>query len=356
MKRKCFGLMILLALFTLLPVFCQDEPSDSLFSISDTLEQDFGLFTNSDILDLALWFDITKYTSKKPKEEYLDAILTRYISENDSINKEIRLKSRGEFRNGFCSFPPLVLNFKKTEFEREDLRKLEKVKLVTHCQTGNEENLFREYLAYKLYNILTDSSFRVRLLRITYHNTYKKKKPVQTYGFLIEPLDFLAERLNATPVDLLTLSQKNIKPEVMDKMAIFNFMIGNTDWSVFNQHNCKVLIQAKSDRPDLGLIIPYDFDYSGLVNASYAIPADGLGIENVRERIYRGMCRSEEEFLVTLKAFSDNKEDLYRVIQEFSLISEKAKKDMLRFLDSFYELFDNKNTIVNKLLQNCTEY
>jgi len=236
------------------------------------------------------------------------------------------------------------------------LKKLEKVKLVTHCESGNEDYLFREYLIYRLFNALTDNSFRVRLLRITYHNTYKEKKPIQTYGFFIEPLDLLVERLNAVQVESLNLSQKNILPEEIDRVAIFNYMIGNTDWSVPYQHNCKILMKPNIERPDLGMIIPYDFDYSGLVNADYAVPAEGLRIESVRERIYLGRCRSEEDFLKSLQEFSDKKEEFYKIIREFSLINEKTKKDMIQYLDGFYRLFDKRNAIVYELLQDCKEY
>lgn len=354
MKLYCF--LFILTFCSLLPLFSQDITTDSVYSITDTLEKDFGLFTNDELLELALWFDITNYTRKKPKEEYLDAILTYYISKDDSINKEIRLKSRGEFRNDFCDFPPLVLNFKKTEFGKEDLRKLEKMKMVTHCKSGNEEYLFREYLVYRLYNVLTDYSFRVRLVRVNYHNTYKPKKVIQTYGIFIEPLDFLAERMDAIPIESVNLNQKNILPEMMDRMAIFNYMIGNTDWSVPNQHNCKILAQRDMDRPDLGVIVPYDFDYSGIVNADYAVPYEGLGIESVRERIYVGLCRSEESFREALKEFSDNKEEFYNVIREFELIREKAKKDMIRYLDEFYSLLDDRNNIEYLLLKDCKDY
>jgi hypothetical protein len=248
------------------------------------------------------------------------------------------------------------LNFKKTDFAKNDLQKLEKVKVVTHCETGNEENLFREYLIYKLYNVLTDYSFRVRLLRITYHDSFKKRKPIRTYAFFIEPLDFLAERLNWLPIENDKLSQKNVLPEMMDRVAIFNYMIGNTDWSVPGQHNCKILSQKDTDRPELGTIVPYDFDYSGLVNANYAIPGEGLDIESVRQRVYLGRCRSDEEYLKTLKEFTDKKEDFYKVIREFGLVGEKAKKDMIRFLDEFYSKIDSRNRIVDEFLKDCRDF
>jgi hypothetical protein len=346
MKRLLF-IQLILVVFFVNPASSQEADTDSTQAIVDTLNNDFGLFTNEDILHLALRFDLKEYTRKKPKEEYLKAILTYYISDRDSINKEIRLRSRGEFRNGYCSFPPLYLNFKKSEFEKEDIKKIEKMKLVTHCQSGNENYLLKEYLIYKLYNVLTDNSFRVRLVKIDYVSTPSKRKTIHSYGFFIEPLDILAERLKTYPTDSPALTQKNIIPEMMDRVAIFNYMIGNTDWSVPGQHNCKVLSSNSTDHPDLGMIIPYDFDYSGFVNAHYAIPAEGLGISNVTQRLYLGACRNDEELLPVLKEFSDKKSEVYRTINEFPLLNEKIRNGLINYLNEFYTSLEKGNILFN---------
>ncbi len=343
---------VFLIAFSFLPAFGQNDSVNMEFAAVDTLS-DFGLFTNEDPLELDLRFDITHYTRKKPKEEYLKAILTYHINDKDSVNREIRLKSRGEFRNGYCSFPPIVVNFKKGGFKKEDLKDIEKMKLVTHCMSGNEQNLLKEFLIYKLYNVLTDSSFRVRLLKINYINTYKKSKPIRSYGFFIEPVSILSDRIKCTPVEALNLNQRNILPEYMDRVAIFNYMIGNTDWSVPNLHNVRVFTVPGSANPSLGLVIPYDFDYSGLVNAHYAVPAEGLKITSVRDRIYLGLCREPEEFARAIRQFADKKEEFYKVIREFQYLDDKTKKGILKYIDEFYSGFDNKNTIVSEFEREC---
>jgi hypothetical protein len=347
------SLIILLVLYVsgFLPARSQDVNTE-FYSASDTLE-DFGLFSSDEILGLSLRFDITNYLRNKPKDEYLDAVLTYHINDKDSVNKEIRLKSRGEFRNGYCSFPPILLNFKKTEFGKNDLARLEKMKLVTHCMNGNEDYVFREFLTYKLYNVLTDTSFRVRLVKINYINTHKKSKPVSSYAFFIEPLDFLAERINSIPVELNNLTQRNIDRKMMDRMAIFNYMIGNYDWSVPNQHNCKILTPAVSLRADAGFIVPYDFDYSGLVNAQYAVPPEGLGITSVRQRIYLGICRNEEIFRKALDEFKDKKQAFYKIISGFQYLDERSRKDMIKFLDGFFNEIENEDIIIRDFLKNC---
>ena len=355
--KKIILIQTVLTLLFVLPAFSQRDTIVNQLDVVDTLNQDFGMFTKDDILNLSLRFDMTHYTRKKPKDEYLDAILTYHINETDSINKEIRLKSRGEMRNGYCNFPPVRLNFKKTEFPNApDLDKIEKLKMVTHCQYGNEEYLFKEFLIYKLFNVLTDTSFRVRLVKIEYINTHKKSKPVNSYAFFIEPVELLAERIKAVEVTSLNVSQKNIIPRMMDRMAIFNYMIGNTDWSVPNQHNCKVLSSLNFTNSALGMIVPYDFDYSGLVDADYAIPYEPLGLSSVRERRYVGICRSEDVFINALKEFSEKKEAFYKVINDFQLLDEKEKLKMINYLDSFYEDFDKKNSLVKKILNECNSF
>jgi hypothetical protein len=347
--KKILFLQIILISFLSLPAFSQDDESDSTGAVIDTIAQDFGLFRSDEILNLSLRFDLTEYMRKKPKEEYLQAILTYYISEMDSINKEIKLKSRGIARNNICNFPPIYLNFKKSDLKAPDMNKVNKIKMVTHCNSGNEEYLFKEFLIYKLYNVLTDYSFRVRLVKVDYISTAKNKKIIRSYAFLIEPLDMLAERTISVPVETISLSQRSIIPEMMDRAAIFNYMIGNTDWSVAGQHNCKVLSVVDPNHPGLGAIVPYDFDYAGLVNAHYALPAEGLGLESVRDRRFICECRSIEQYTDALKEFSAKKSEFYRIINEFSYLNEKDRKYMISYLDEFYD--DLENGILIKTLQ-----
>ena len=355
MKKSLCLLACLTCLFTL-PVSAQVDTVYHPLEVVDTLNQDFGLFTNSEVLNLTLRFDITNYRKKKPKEEYMDAVLTYHINEKDSVNKNVRLKSRGEMRNGYCDFPPIRLNFSKAGFQKSDLKQIGKIKLVTHCTTGNEENLFKEFLIYKLYNVLTDTSFRVRLVRMEYINTFKKSKPINTYAFLIEPIEMLGERTKSVEVASVNLTQKNIYPHMMDRIAIFNYMIGNTDWSVPGQHNVKILKKLTIDSSNLGMIIPYDFDYSGLVNADYAVPFEGLGITSVTERRYVGICRSEDTFIQALQEFRDKEKEFYKVISEFPLLKEKTKKEMISYLESFFSGFDSRNSVVRDILNGCTNF
>jgi hypothetical protein len=355
--KRILLIQAFLAFIFILPVSGQTDSIPSSLQASDTLDADFGFFTNDELLNLALRFDTKAYMRKKPLEEYLPAVLTYYINDKDSINRTIKLRSRGEFRNAFCDFPPLSLNFKKGGFEKADMKKIEKIKVVTHCQYGNEENLFKEYLVYKLYNVLTDLSFKVRLAKIAYISTSEKKaKTINSYCFFIEPANILADRIGSVIVEATNVTQKNIIPEYMNRLAIFNYMIGNTDWSVPNQHNVKVFAGRNYDTPGLGMIVPYDFDYSGLVDASYAVPYEGLGLSSVRERRYLGECRTDEEFLLALKEFSEKKSEFIKVINDFPLLDAKTKKNMTKYLDEFFNSLNKPSSLVSDMRRGCYNF
>jgi len=269
------------------------------------------------------------------------------------VNKNIKLRARGEIRRAICDLPPMNLNFKLKDTVGGEFIGINKLKLVPYCKIGYEDYILREYLIYKLYNLLTNNSLKVRLLRINFINTAKKSKPIRQYGFAIEPIKLFEKRTHSIEVKSVNLSQLDVKPEAMDRFAIFSYMIGNTDWAVPNHHNALVFAQPQSDNPSLGLVVPYDFDYSGLVNTDYAVPNENLPIKSVRERLYMGMCRSEAVFNENVKEFAEKKDEFYKLINDFPYLSTRSKKDMINYLNSFYNLYDKHNSIVFEFLNQC---
>jgi hypothetical protein len=351
--KRITSIIFVLSGLLILPLYSQNDAIDTQYSFTDTLYENIRLFNSDELFEISLRFNITYYKRKKPDEEYLDAILTYHTSEKDSINKAIKVMARGVTRLAICDFPPLLLNFKMTDPIEGEFSRINKLKMVTQCKAGNEIYILKEYLIYKLYNVLTDNSYNVRLLRVNYINTFKQSKPIREFAFAIEPKEALANRTNSVEVKSANLTQKNVKPEMMDRVAIFNYMIGNTDWAVRDQHNVTILAQPGSEIPDLGMIVPYDFDYSGLVNTNYSVPSEGLDIPSVLDRFYLGPCRSEEVFLNALNEFANKKEEFYKIIKEFPYLDEKSKKNMINYLNGFFNEFDENNSIVDNLLKNC---
>lgn len=357
MKIK-IPILICLAVFLISPARGQNDNTGFQNQEPNTSYTSFRLFEDEDLIEITLRFDLSTYFRTKPKKEYLKANITIHLSETDSINKDIRLRSRGIFRNQFCKYPPIELNFKKVDFGYSDLDSISKLKMVTECSSGSENRgyLLREYLIYKMFNVLTDTSFRVRLLTVNYIDTENKRKPLKQYGFFIEPLEMLTTRTNTVEVKSPALTQKHIIPNLMDRLAIFCYMIGNYDWSIPGQHNVKVIKPMVIDPIGLGIAVPYDFDWTGLVNASYAIPHEDVGTASVRERIYTGICRSKEVFQKDLEIFAEKKDEFYLLVNEFPYLNTKEKRDVTRYLDEFFDRLTGKSMLTNIFVNSCKNF
>ena len=339
--RTTLLIMLIGLLFYYMPAQAQEK------SIADTLvltyEEGEGFFDNEEVLDITIKFDITRFMREKP-DEYMDAVITFYHSPDDSVCYDIKLKSRGERRRELCALPPIRLSFKNTSTVYGDIDSITNIKMVTHCNSPSsyDEYLLKEYLLYKMYNLVTEYSFRVRLLRIKYIDTGARGKYYSRRGFMIEPMDLLEKRLGVFEIENVYLRYNNLVPDILDRMVVFQYMVGNTDWQVITYHNIKIV---KPVDQLLGIPIPYDFDYSGFVNTTYAVPAPVFPIKNVKQRYFMGACRPDSTYEKIIGEFMDNKDKFFHIMDGCELLPEKSAKRINDYLVDFFRLCENKRII-----------
>lgn len=320
-----------------------------------------SLFEEDDLLEVSLQFDIAKFLKKADRDQSIDGIMTMHLSKTDSLESKVTLKYRGQSRFERCRYPPTRITFKKPLYEVSDSGRIKKMKLVNQCQQGSVygDYVIREYLVYKLYNVLTDTSFRARLISLNFIDSENKRKTITQYGILLEPEGLLEQRLNLLEVRTKTLSMRHMYPSLIDKIAIFNYMVSNWDWSVAGQHNVSVFTSLIPELAGQGIPVPFDFDLTGVVNADYAIPPPGLGIETNRDRMFTGICRTREVFQGELMAFLEKKEEFYSVINDFPYLSKAEKRDIIVFLDQFFDRLEKPKSldnIIDYFLGNCKDF
>jgi hypothetical protein len=237
---------------------------------------------------------------------------------------------------------------KGTVFEDQN-----KLKLVTYCRDMEryQEYVIQEYLVYKVYNILTDTSFRVRLTHITYKDMGKDNPRAENYGFLIEDIDDLAARLGGEETDRLLQVHDMCDHPSIDRFTLFEFMISNVDWNVGKplMHNVKLITIGSS----LPIPIPYDFDFSGIVNTNYAAAPPNLPIQSVRQRLFRGYCRPKGEYEKTIQLFLDRKDKIYALYENCPYLDEKVIKSTLKFYDKFYDIITDPKQIRKQIYDAC---
>ena len=311
------------------------------------------LFVSEEPLDFTLIMDVKelkKDDSDNPK--YSPGKLILHEGQEDQ-SFDIKVKARGISRRkfDFCSFPPIKLNFKKKAVSETVFEGQDKLKLVAFCKDSdlNESYVLKEYLVYKMYNCLTPYSFKVRLARITYKDINDKAKDVMRFGFLIEDNDVMAKRNGAKISEITLPTQDRCEQNSLNLFTLFQFMIGNTDWSAAKQHNVKLIIK------DDGTVIPvpYDFDFCGFVNARYANPPEQLEITDVRQRLFRGNCRLPGTYEKIVDSFNLHRQCIYSQISSLGELDEKNKKIASKYIDDFYKIINDQKSLKRMVYDAC---
>ena len=300
-------------------------------------------FEEDSIVNANLAMDISKFIKSSSKPAYMPATFTCTIADS-TISEEIRIEARGHVRRQICYMPPIKMNFHNSTSPK--LYPLNSLKLVCSCKPGEEYDqlLLKEYLIYKIYNLLTEKSFRVRLLSLRFQDSKGNKKDMNQHAFLIESTKEMAKRNKCREFNNNKINTENTNREQMTIVALFEYMIGNTDWSVPGGHNT-VLIQPKNDSTARPIVIGYDFDYSGFVNADYAVPTEELGLENVRQRMYRGFPRTPDELNVAITIFNNRKDSIYSLVNNFNLLTKRNRDDIIQYLKDFYKTINNASEV-----------
>jgi len=293
-----------------------------------------GLFESDEILSITLKGNIRQLLNDRADKPTSHAITLPYRDKDSSeLSIPVKMKTRGHFRKlkENCKYPPLQISFPADVDRLSPFNGQKKLKLVMPC--AGDEYVIREWLVYKIYNIITPKSFRAKLVRIQLSDTKSKKQPAPFYGFLIEDEKNMALRNKAMMVEQ-KLRPEETKQDAFLIMAVFQYLIGNTDWSIQYLQNIKLL---KTDSFPQLITVPYDFDHSGIVNAPYAHPAEELLMRSVQERRYRGYCiRDMKLFERPIALFNRSKSAIYNLYTKNELLDEKYIKSVVKYFDEFY--------------------
>lgn len=336
-----------------IPGSLAEVDSVRLDTITVSLNEDIELFGEDEPLEMNLVFDLRDLLELKDDEEYMDAVLNLYPNE-DTVTWNIRIKARGEFRRNFCSFPPIMINAKGVDDLPAELKEKKTIKLVTHCKDRREyrEYVFAEYIMYKMYALISPYSFNVRLVRISYIDEADPDNIISSYGFLIENMEHLAIRNHASEADEEAYQQQDMIPEIMAKVAVFQYMVGNVDWQA-GYHNVKVLV-TDEDPDGPAIPVPYDFDQTGFVNPEYGVIRTNLGLKTIRDRRYLGDCTLNDLLPQILDEYAELREGFVELIEGYEWLDNRSKRDLISYLDEFYEpLMNDRSAFVKELQGEC---
>ncbi|MCH8944607.1 MAG: hypothetical protein IH910_07440 [Proteobacteria bacterium] len=328
---------------------------------AQTVGEPDPLFRSDDILDVRIIAPLSTLRSDRKSDEELPGKFQYTNASGELQELYVGVRTRGRFRlqKKVCSFPPLRLNFKKSQTKNTLFHGQDKVKLVTHCRSSGSYAMIvpKEFLTYRILNTLTDISFRVRLMRITYVDTEKDNAEDIHYGFIIEHRDRLAKRLDMPVLEIPKTQVSALNPEYLNLISMYQYLIGNTDFSPVQGpkgDNCchnQVLFGVEG-KPILS--VPYDFDQAGIVDAPHASPNPLFkNLRNVKQRMYRGRCVNTQFLDATIASFKDRQGDILQLINELEVLSNSARKTVSNYVNKFYGILDSEEKTTREFVKGC---
>jgi len=293
------------------------------------------------IVQLRFTTDLGGLIRTRTKETYQDASITYTNRDGKTISRDVEVKARGNIRKEICSHPPIKIKWKRKTLDSLGYSRHNEMKVVWQCREGKhyEQVLLREFMAYRLYNLISPYSFRVQLAKMEVQDAAHPQRYHSKYAFFIEDESQFEERTQGEFQDTLLKSQRELVRDELLTLYVFQYMIGNTDWSLGNLHNVRILHFPTLDK---SIVVPYDFDYAGMVGANYAVPHETLPIKDVRERYYKGGECSEQEIQRLTQLFLAKKQLILSYCEQFPHLDGLVKKDLVDYMESFFLMLEDK--------------
>jgi hypothetical protein len=309
------------------------------------------LFRSDSVLSVTLRTDLRTLLGDRDTSRQgvlRDATLSYADSAGRQVSVPLRVRTRGIWRRANCDYPPVLLRFNDSLARGTLFHGVHRAKLVVHCRDRDEyeQLVLQEYAIYRVYQLLTPASLATRLLRVTYEDEKGRMQPLTRYAFVTEEPDRLAERLNGTVITTGRPRVGNLSPYQAALIGAFQYFIGNTDWSMPARHNMAVLMAE-----DSAYAVPYDYDWSGAVDAPYAKPLPVLPIRTVRERMWRGTCQTAEELEPILARFEALRDTITALYDAIPGLQPRTLERTKSYYDDFYKAIADREHFVKHVVE-----
>lgn len=315
------------------------------------------LFQDQSTLDVEISAPLSTLIRERPETEELQGLFSYQDAGGKRFELDIKLSARGNFRHRNCDFPPVTLNFRRSQVGGTLFDQQNKLKMVPHCKITRryEQSVLREYLAYRLLNSMTDLSFRVRLLRVTWVDSEERRPRMVRNAFLIEHENRLTARTGLTELELESASISSLRPGHLNLTSMFQYLIGNFDFSPIAGSDGKCCHNYEIFESSAGLLvaIPHDFDFSGFANAPNAVPNSDLGVERVGQRVYHGFCVNNSHVDNSVSEFKSARERLYALVADLEELEPGVRENIARYMDGFYDVINNPQEVERKIIGEC---
>lgn len=307
----------------------------------------FTSLTATENAPVALTLDLTALIAHKKEGEYQQGT----VSAPDGANYTVDVRARGKYRRKIAVWPPLKLKFNKAALLKAGFSAHNEVKLSLPCYDNEQGNelIVREYLAYRMYEkIAPVGAIRARLIRLTLRDTHEGKTTEKVVtAMLLEDEEEIAARLKGKMLEEFGVSMNKYHVEQAATMVLFQYFVGNTDWDLSMTRNLR-LVKPLDKKAKL-VVLPYDFDFSGFVNAPYATPAVESKIRSVRDRHLKAGTLPPEALKQALQTFKNKAPELLALCDS-PYLSPAAVSDLKNYVGFFFTELEGKEEVPERML------
>jgi hypothetical protein len=296
----------------------------------------FDLLEGKNYVSVTISLNLDSLINNRYNEEKIIGIFGFKSAAGKNLSFSVNINLRGKYRRRMCGFPPLKLNFNKSELSDNGLSKADEYKLVTHCLEGEEGdvNMVKEFLAYQFYQQISPLSYRSKLLKITYQDT-KSDDKIVGMAILLEDKSSFEKRYDLSEMkDTFNLPRSNFDDNNFRTHGLFQYLMGNVDWSTAISKNMDIY---KSKENGKMFIVPYDFDFSGFVNVSYAVPNKDYNQKKIRDRLLLEADESDSLYQSEIQKFIALKPSFINLIKKQKGLEMDVKMDLENYIHSFYD-------------------
>ena len=353
-RTTLLGLVLLFAALPLARGSAQGDDKKKDKAAKDTMPH--KLFRSQEPITMTITLDLKKLTRMRDRQSApLPASMVYDAgAQQGKDTMLISVATRGNFRlsSRNCDFPPIRVFFEKAEIKKTVFEGQKELKLVTRCRDSKEyeQYILQEEVIYRVYNMFTPISLRTRRVYVTYTDTLKKEKDVKTWAFLVEDASAMAKRVGGRIFTAKQAVFDDVDPHHMRIVAMLEYMVANTDWSVGALHNVRLM---RGNDSVTVFPLAYDFDFSGVINTRYATPDPQLPIRTVRDRLYRGPCMTTQELDVLGKEFLAKKDAIYALYDNVKELDPAIVKQTKEFYDDFFKIIADPRRAKHEIIDNC---
>jgi hypothetical protein len=307
------------------------------------------LFRSDTVLPVTLRTDFRSLRRDRDttKVVWRDATLS-YAESGGAVTTPLRVRTRGIYRLKNCDDPPIRLAFDDSTARGTLFKGLRHPKLVVACESGNlhQQLILQEYAVYRVLQLITPVSLSARLLRVTFEDVGGRTRPQTSLAFITEDPQRLARRLGGMVDQAGGISMKDLSSYNAALLGVFQYFIGNTDFSLPGLHNATTIIVQDTILP-----LMWDFDWSGVVDAPYARPDPRLPIHRVRDRLWRGRCLSAAELEPVLARFEAQRDSIAAMYRAIPGLEPRELQKTLSYFDEFYRAIADRARFVRRLVE-----